>query len=168
MWLTVVVAILRWLILCFSIWREQSAARKAIKKDARKMLGEYIKTRDPQKAISAYDKLRRAKWIVLLMILFLNGCGRGIWLRSPITTDPPIVIHPITPDNWFFVPKGAVVEWDDTKLSDIGIKPKDAKKLCIDVTPDGILLGDRIRVQNNSSVISDFVLEEIMEAKVGE
>lgn len=168
MWLTVAVALLRWLILCFSIWREQSAARKAIKKDARKMLGEYIKTRDPQKAISAYAKLRRAKWIVFLAILLISGCGKGIYLRLPFTTEPPIIIYPITPDNWFFVPKGAVVEWDDTKLSDIGINPKDAKQLHIDITPDGVLLGDRIRVQNNSSVISDFVLEEIMEAKVGE
>jgi len=127
-------------MLCFTIWREQSAARKAIKKAGRKMLGEGIKTRDPQKITAAYDKVRRAQWILLLIILFLGGCGKGIWLRSPFTTEPPIVLHPITPDHIFRIPAGARVEWPD----DLEI-----------VTQDGWF-------------ISNFYLREVMEAKVGE
>lgn len=104
------------------------------------MLGEGIKKRDPQRITAAYDKVRRAQWILLLVILFLGGCGKGIWLRSPITSEPPIVLHPITPDHIFYIPKGARVEWTD----DLEI-----------VTQDGWF-------------ISDFYMKEIMSAKVGE
>ena len=144
MWSTILFAALRWLILCFTIWRERSATKKAIKKAGRKMLSEGIKTRDPAKITAAYDKVRRASWVVLLVILFLGGCGRGIWLRLPFTSEPPIVLHPITPTHIFSIPKGARVEWPD--MNDID--------------------GDLIFVEEDGWFISDFYMREIMESKV--
>lgn len=78
------------------------------------------------------------KKIVCILILFVAGCGKGIYLRSPFTTEPPIVIHIITPDDIFAVPKGAQVEWKD----------------------------DLMFVQKDGWFVSDDYMQEVMKAKV--
>ncbi|KKK81215.1 hypothetical protein LCGC14_2815740 [marine sediment metagenome] len=50
--------------------------------------------------------------LTILLMLFVAGCEE-IYLRNPFSTKPPIVVHVMTPDDYFPIPPGAWVEWDD-------------------------------------------------------
>jgi len=79
-------------------------------------------------------------------ILLLLGCGDGWYLQSPISNEPPIVLHPMMPADIFSVPKGSQVEWSDM---------------------EGVA-GDLIFVEKQGWFVSDYYMEEIMKAKVGQ
>ena len=89
------------------------------------------------------------KKIVLILVLFVAGC-QEIYLRNPFSTKPPIVIHLMTPDDYFVIPPGAYVEWDDMII--------DGKDIP----------GDRIYVEKWGSFYSNDAQERIMGAKVND
>jgi len=84
--------------------------------------------------------------LTILLMLFVAGCEE-IYLRNPFSTKPPIVVHVMTPDDYFPIPPGAWVEWDDMMIDD-----KDVP-------------GDRIFVEKWGSFYSNDAQNRIMEAK---
>lgn len=107
--------------------------------------------------------------LIMIVLLLVSGCPDQIYLRSPFSTEPPITLYPIWDYDIFFVPQGAVVEWDDIDLNKIGFTKKQIKTMQesgrYDITPEGILLGDRIDVKTNGWFHSNFYTNEIMEAQ---
>lgn len=78
------------------------------------------------------------RYVVLVILLFAGCSGRGWYIQSPLTSEPPIVLYPITPDHIFEIPEGAEVEWED----DLEI------------------------VQRDGYFVSEYYLNEIMKARL--
>ncbi len=87
------------------------------------------------------------KKIMLILVLLVAGC-QEVYLRNPFSTKPPIVVHLMTPNDYFVIPSGAYVEWDDMII--------DGKDFP----------GDRVYVEKWGSFYSNEAQERIMEAKV--
>jgi len=85
--------------------------------------------------------------ILLFCVYAVTGCGHGWYWRSPITDEPPIVIHPIEGSDIIAVPAGAKIEWDDMA----------------DGTP-----GDLFFTEKAGYFVSDFYMNEVMDAQVAE
>jgi len=86
--------------------------------------------------------------LLILLMLFVSGCGRGIWFRWPWTTEPPITLYPIDKSHIISVPPGAIIQWGDT-IQD----GKEAK-------------AGEFLVEHWGWYISDFYMKEIKEAKI--
>ena len=90
------------------------------------------------------------KKLILLFICILFVCGcEEVYLRNPFSMKPPIVVHLMTPDDYFVIPADAWVEWDD--MNDL-----DGKDFA----------GDRIYIKKWGSFYSNDAQSRIMQAKV--
>lgn len=104
---------------------------------------------------------------LFFLCIFLTGCTGNWYLRSPITKEPPITIHPIENLHTILVPATATIEYDDIDLKDyFGNDEIEQMRALYDITPDGILLGDEIRVIFFGRYFSDYYIQKIMEANV--
>lgn len=76
----------------------------------------------------------------MLAVLSLAGCSRHGWyVRSPLTSDPPVVVHPIQPSDIFPIAAGDLI------------------------SPQS---GTPIVVQKGGFFVSDYYMNEIMRARV--
>jgi len=106
--------------------------------------------------------------IPFLILIVLVGCSDKWYIRSPLTNEPPIILHPIKDIHLTFVPKTAVIEWEEVDLQEIGVPKEEIEKMrrLYDITPDGRLMGDEIKVELNSYLVSEYYMQEIMKVKV--
>jgi hypothetical protein len=83
--------------------------------------------------------LRRFLLLTMLLVA-LSGCSRHGWyVRSPLTSDPPIIVHPIQPSDIFPINAG------DTISPQKGIP---------------------IVVEKPGFFVSDYYIQEIMKARI--
>lgn len=92
--------------------------------------------------------------VLLILFVFLGVGCEEVYLRNPFSTKPPIVVHLMTPDDYFVIPPGAKVEWDDMTVVD----PENKNKT-IEID------GDLIFVNKWGSFYSNDAQNRIMEAK---
>jgi len=84
--------------------------------------------------------LRKSLVLMMLLVALSGGCSRhGYYIRSPLTSEPPIVVHPIQPSDIFPIAAGDII------------------------SPQS---GTPIVVQKGGFFVSDYYMNEIMRARV--
>ena len=112
-----------------------------------------------------YFVIALVAWLAMAMcLLFVSGCGRqGFYLRNPFSLKkaPGVILNPIEKSDIFYIPSGAVVEWDDCNDTD---KTNDMyHEDCGNQPP-----GDTMYVEKDGCFVSEFYMREIDDARVEE